>query len=107
MGKNLFDYSKVKNIHTDIPKNLDETLQNVDVNAIDNDTMKQASDIYEKYKDYSTQDLKEEFLSLSKKRLKDGSLTKEKLSSTLSSLTPFLSSSQKDFISNLLGELDD
>ena len=107
MGKSLFDYSK-ENLHSENLANFDEKIdhqkgeQNVNTDAI-----KDAEKLYEKYKDYSTQDLEKEFVSLSKQRLKDGSLSKEKLSSTLSSLTPFLSSSQRDFLAKLVGEIDD
>lgn len=102
MSKNLFDFAS-ESIHSESKDTSEEKLKQ----NIDQDTLSEASRLYDKYKDYSAEDLSGEFVNLSKQRLKDGSLTKERLSSTLSSLSPFLSTSQRDFLSGLLGKIDE
>lgn len=102
MSKNLFDFAS-ENIHKENNTIDEEKLKQ----SIDQDTLGEASKMYDKYKDYSTEDLSGEFVNLSRQRLKDGTLTKEKLTSTLSSISPFLSPSQRDFISQLIGKIDE
>ena len=67
----------------------------------------EAKNLYDKYKDYSQNDLINEFLSTSKQKLKDGSLTQEKISSTANALLPYLNDSQREMMSRLLERLND
>lgn len=107
--KNLFDFADedVQNfISSDNCKN-----ENIKDNASSSNSKeeveKEAKNLYNKYKNYSQDELLNEFLSTSKSKLKDGSLTKEKINSTISSLSPFLNSSQKEYLKDLIGRLDD
>lgn len=68
---------------------------------------KDAKKLYDKYKNYSENDLLNEFLTTSKSKLKDGSLTKDKIQNTVNSLAPFLNASQKEYLKELIGKLDD
>lgn len=107
MGRNLFDFSN-EQINSRLDEcNFTKTSEEELKKNIDTDTLGEASKLYDKYKNYSTDELSNEFISLSKKRLKDGSLTKDKLLSTFSSISSFLSPSQKEFFDKLMGELDD
>ena len=102
MGKNLFDYSSENIEESDnVPQKEEQSKNSND------EIISEAGKLYDKYKGYSTDELKDEFLSLSKRRLSDGSLSKEKLTSTVSSLSPFLTGTQEDFLDKLIGELDD
>lgn len=67
----------------------------------------QARSAYEKYQNYSQEQLLDEFLKTSRQKLKDGSLTSEKLTNTVNSLSPFLNGSQKEFLKDLLNKLND
>ena len=109
MSRNLFDFSseKIKGNEQLHKSKLEEKVDTSKLENIDQSTLNEASNLYDKYKNYSTEELTSEFVNLSKKRLKDGSLTKEKLNSTLSSLSSVLSPQQKQFFESLLGELDD
>lgn len=67
----------------------------------------EAENLYEKYKNYSQQDLISEFLSSSKQKLKQGTLTQNQINSTVNALIPFLNDSQKQALSQLLEQLND
>ena len=67
----------------------------------------QARAAYEKYQNYSQDELMKEFLKTSKQKLKDGSLTTDKLTNTVNSLSPFLNDNQKEFLKGLLDKLND
>lgn len=67
----------------------------------------QARSAYEKYQNYSQEELMDEFLKTSKQKLKEGSLTSDKLQNTVNSLSPFLNNNQKEFLKGLLDKLND
>ncbi len=67
----------------------------------------QAKDIYNKYKNYSQSQLIEEFFTTSKEKLKNGSLTYEKLQQTENMLAPYLNTQQKEFLKGLINKLND
>ena len=74
---------------------------------IDPNTLKTATEMYNKYKDLSKEDLQREFLDESRKRLSSGELSVDKLKNTIDAISPMLSSSQKEMLSNLLGKLNE
>lgn len=80
---------------------------NTNKNSSKEEIEKDAKELYDKYKDYSENELLNEFLSTSKAKMQDGSLTKEKIQNTVNSLAPFLNSSQKEYLKDLIGKLDD
>lgn len=65
----------------------------------------EAKNLYDKYKNYSQDNLIQEFLTTSKQKLNDGSLTQDKINSTANALLPYLSDSQKELMKNLLEQL--
>ncbi len=67
----------------------------------------EAKNLYDKYKDYSQNDLISEFLSNSKQKLKEGSLTQDKINSTANALLPYLNEEQREMMSRLLERLND
>lgn len=101
MKKNLSDFANEK-VCKDIPNITQE-----DIDNIDDSTQQEVKDLYEKYKDYSQDQLLSEFLSSSKKKIKQGSLSKEKLENTIDTLSPYINSEQKSFLDNLIKKLDD
>lgn len=108
--KNLFDFanedlSTSDDNKSEMTNNFGENINNFD--SINDDTKKDAKDLYEKYKNYSQDELLKEFISSSKTKLKDGSLTKEKINNTINSLSPFLNNSQAEYLKQLIGKLDD
>lgn len=70
-------------------------------------TEQQAKDIYNKYKNYSQSELLDEFLTTSKEKLKNGSLTYEKLQQTENILSPYLNNQQKEILKDLINKLND
>lgn len=66
----------------------------------------EAKNLYEKYKDYSQTDLISEFLTTSKQKLNNGTLTQEKINNTANALLPFLNNDQKNMLSQILGKLN-
>lgn len=98
MKKNLFDFGDEK-LSEDYLKDQAENL--------DENTKKQAEDYYEKYKNYSKDELMQEFLNQTKNNIARGSFSKEKFESTISSLMPFLNEEQKNFLNYLKGQIDD
>ena len=101
MKKNLSDFANEK-VCKDNPNITQE-----DINGIDDSTQQEVKDLYEKYKNYSQDELLNEFLTSSKKKINQGSLSKEKLESTIDSLSPYINSEQKSFLDNLIKKLDD
>lgn len=85
-------------------KNIDESIAK---QSLGSKTYEEVSKLYSKYKDYSKQDLEQVFLSESKQRLKDGSLSIDKMQRTIDKISPMLNDSQREFLSNLLGKLNE
>ena len=78
--------------------------ENID---LDQNIIGEAERLYEKYKDYSKEDLEQEFLSQSRQKIASGEMDKQKLSSTFSSLSPFLNDTQRKFLSGILEKIDE
>ena len=93
MNKNLFEFGdkKIEEDKTINQSNLQE----------------EAKEIFDKYKDYSQNELLNEFLLTSKQNLKNGSLTKEKLHNTVEMLKPFLNAEQIDFVKGIIKKIDE
>ncbi len=100
MQRNLFDFGD---------ENLKESAEFFDSQAkkIDEQTKKEAENYYEKYKNYSRDELMQEFLTQTKKNIKSGNFSKQKFENTISSLTPFLNDEQKNFLRFLKEKIDD
>ena len=96
-GQNLFE--------NDV-KSQDQSSKNHAKN-IDESTLQSAKQTYEKYKNFSQNELVDEFVSLSKERLKNGSLSPQKLKTVVDEISPFLNNTQKDFLKNLMGKIDE
>ncbi len=114
MSKNLFDYGEenVENLNEEKLFNSNDsnnTLHNNDNNFKNNSAAsaveEEAKTLYEKYKDYSQDNLIQEFLSTSKEKLMDGSLSQDKINSTANALLPYLNDSQKQMMKSLLEQL--
>ncbi len=119
MAKNLFDFGdenlKPEELNNNYNQNYSQ--KNATNNSNNNNTQntgeqsnnikQQAETLYKKYKDYSQDNLIQEFLTSSKQKLKDGSLTQDKINSTANALLPFLNDSQKQMMKNLLEQLND
>lgn len=109
---NLSDSSNKDNPQSDNkPKKKDDSSKTFDESyaqqTLGSGTYDQAKELYSKYKDYSQQDLEQVFLSESKQRLKNGSLSIDKMQKTIDKLSPMLNDSQREFLSNLLGKLNE
>ncbi len=104
MARNLSDFASEK-LAEDI-KIFDEKMTE-NVENLNEETLNSAEEVYNKYKDYSQEDLANEFLSESKKRLQNGELSLEKLSQTAQLLSPYLNVEQKQFLDDLLKKLDE
>ncbi|NCB48591.1 MAG: hypothetical protein EOM55_03125 [Clostridia bacterium] len=102
MKKNLFDFASEKFDEKE-EKICQEDLEK----KIDENTKTNAKDLYKKYKNYSKDELVDEFLSSSKEKIKQGSLSKDKIRETLSSVAPYMNQNQKNFFENLLSKLDE
>ena len=74
---------------------------------IDSQTLSSANEMYQKYKNMPKEDLEKEFMQESKKRLKNGELSLDKLKNTIDAISPMLNTSQKEMLSRLLGEIND
>jgi len=71
------------------------------------DIKSQAKNIYDKYKDFSQDQLINELLTTSKQKLNDGSLTQTQLQNTANLLTPYLNESQKQLLNSIMERLND
>ena len=98
MSDNIFDFSEQKikredNIHKQKNDN-----QSIGENMV--------NDYLNKYKDYSQEQLIDEFLKITNESRKSGALDSQKISEVVSKLTPFLSDSQKKGLDDLLNKLN-
>ena len=116
--KNLKDFisshnynDENKNFSQEESSSFEDLAQNINKNDLKNNVnenvLSEAGELYEKYKNYSKEDLEKEFLLQSRKKLANGELDKQKLSSTFSTLSPFLNETQKKFLSGVLEKLDE
>ncbi|MBQ9793055.1 MAG: hypothetical protein IJW32_04910 [Clostridia bacterium] len=97
MSKNLFDFTQ-ENI---------ENNNNFSQKNNKKEDVEQAKDIYQKYKDMSQNDLINEFVSTSKQKINEGSISKEKITQTANVLTPYLNEQQRELLSKLMDKLND
>lgn len=97
MSKNLFDFAQ-ENLEKD------DSFSQIKNKKED---VKQAKDIYQKYKDMSQKDLIDEFVSTSKQKINEGSISKEKITQTANVLSPYLNEQQKELLSKLMDKLND
>ena len=97
MSKNLFDFAQ-ENI---------ENNNNFSQKNNKKEDVEQAKDIYQKYKDMSQNDLINEFVSTSKQKINEGSISKEKITQTANVLTPYLNEQQRELLSKLMDKLND
>ena len=100
MPKNLFDFGS-----EDVKSFVDSC---TDFNEKTNEEkLEDVKTMYDKYKNFSQEELLNEFLTTSKQRLNNGSLTMEELNKTVQSLSPFLNSTQNEYLKGLLNKLND
>lgn len=97
MAKNLFDFAQ---------ENLEKNENTSQINNKKED-VEQAKNIYQKYKDMSQNDLIDEFVSTSKQKINEGSISKEKINQTANVLAPYLNDQQKELLSKLMDKLND
>jgi len=102
MKKSLFDFADEKFDEKNEAKSEEEM-----ENHIDEDTKTNAKDLYEKYKNYSKEELVDEFVSSSKKKIKQGSLSSDKIRDTLSKVAPYMNENQKKFFEDLLSKINE
>ena len=93
MGKNLFDFGE---------KNFDEKIAEK-TEKLDEKTKENITQLHNKYKNYSEQDLFEEL----KKQQKQGNFDKNKLSQVIDKLGPFLGDSQRKFLMDTISKLEE
>ena len=111
MSKNLFDFAD-ENFEEEKSFNKQEK-QSASNNKFkrdkfqDEDKVNQAKNIYNKYKDMSQKDLIEEFVSTSKQKINQGSISKEKINQTANMLSPYLNEQQKLLLNSLMEKLND
>ena len=106
MRESLFEYGK-NNYDNDESKKTNNKEQNNFSSKTNNNLNEEAKGIFDKYKNYSKDELLSEFLSSTKKRLNDGSLSREKLNSTINTIMPFLDENGKEVLRGLVGKIDD
>ncbi len=106
MKRNLSDFSNEK---LEPNEKFNDLKNKADFIAASTDekTKNEVNDLYNKYKNYSEQDLMSEFLSTARNKLQNGELTHDKLQNTIASLSPFLNDSQKAYLDNLIRKIDD
>lgn len=102
MKKSLFDFAGEKFDENEAEKKEEELKK-----KIDKETQADAKDLYKKYKNYSKDELVDEFLSTSKEKIKEGSLSSEKIRKTLGSVAPYMNANQKKFFEDLISKLDE
>ena len=102
MKKNLFDYAK-----EDMSNNEKAKLEQEYEQKFDEQTKTEVKDLYNKYKNYSQDELLNEFLTTSKQKIKQGSLSKNNLQNTINNLSPFINTEQKKFLDDLIKKIDE
>lgn len=92
MPKNIFDYQ-------------DNSPNENSINQ-ESDLQEKAKDLISKYKNYSQNQLMQELFSIVDKQKKEGLIDKEKLQVIKQTITPYLNSSQLEFLESLIEKLD-
>ena len=92
MPKNIFDYQ-------------DNSPNENSINQ-ESDLQEKAKDLISKYKNYSQNQLMQELFSIVDKQKKEGLIDKEKLQVIRQTITPYLNSSQLEFLESLIEKLD-
>ena len=103
MAKNLFDFGDEKFEQTEKVKSNNLKKENPKTSSLE----EEAKQIYNKYSNYSKDQLIDEFISTSKQKINDGSLSKNKIAQTADVLSGYLNESQKEFLKSLMEKLDD
>lgn len=106
MKRNLSDFSQEK-IETN--KNFEDIKNRAEYikNSSNDKTKQEVNDLYNKYKNYSQEELMNEFISTAKNKLQNGDLTQNKLQNTINSLSLFLNESQKEYLNNIIRKIND
>lgn len=98
MSDNIFDFSEQKIKREDNIYKQKNDNQSIDENMV--------NDYLNKYKDYSQEQLIDEFLKVTNESRKSGALDSKKINEVVSKLTPFLSDSQKKGLDDLLNKIN-
>lgn len=103
MAKNLFDFGDEKFEQTEKIKNDNLKTEKIQTSSLEDE----AKQIYNKYSNYSKDQLIDEFISTSKQKINNGSLSKDKIAQTADVLSGYLNENQKEFLKSLMEKLDD
>ena len=107
MKKSLFEFGNERLGEKFNEKSKNENdFKNENFKKNDNENVQQAKNIYDKYKDFTHDELVNEFISTSKQKITEGKLSKEKINQTANLLSPYLTNEQKEMLSNLIGKID-
>ena len=106
MNRNLSEFSQEK---IEANKNFEDINNRAEdiKNSTNDKTKQEVNDLYNKYKNYSQEELMNEFISTAKNKLQNGDLTQNKLQNTINSLSPFLNESQKEYLNNIIRKIND
>lgn len=96
VAKNLFDFGNEEVNNGEFEEKSSNKNKNID----------EITNTYNKYKNLSQDELIKEFLSTSKQKLNEGSLTIEGLQKTVENLSPFLNSEQMAFLKGIINKLN-
>ncbi len=113
MKRNLFDFADEKLPEEDQQKNegdyekeYEKEVEKLE-SRVSDDIKKDAKEMFEKYKDFSKEDLTDEFISTSRQKIKEGCLSAERIRETFEKVAPFLNQNQKSFFEDLLKKIDE
>jgi len=106
MRESLFEYGKNNFVNNDEEKSNNKK-QNKSFDNIEKNLNQEAKGIFDKYKNYSKDELLSEFLTSTKKRLQDGSLSREQIDATVGVITPFLDENGRSVLKGLIDKIDD
>ena len=101
MAKNLFDFGDEK------LEEIFDKKEEMEKEIFENNNTNDVKNLFNKYKNYSQDELMDEFLTTSKQKIKDGSLTVEGLQNIIKNLTPFLNSEQIDFLKGIINRVNE
>lgn len=107
MKKSLFEFGNEKlEEKIDKKEKNENVFQSESFEKTKNENVEQAKNIYDKYKDFTHDELVNEFISTSKQKINEGKLSKEKINQTANLLSPYLTNEQKEMLNNLIGKID-
>lgn len=98
MIDNLFDFGKVE-LEEEKTKDADKNNDFCKNDKIDEE---KAKNIYEKYKNYSKNELINELHSVISNGKKNGTITNQKINDTVKNLMPYLNDNQKEFLESII-----